>query len=837
MKTANQIKGDNYEAFVLDKLKSEYEDIWLWKNVPERILYKCGVIKDYAIFCKYRNLGDLGIDIVAVKDDVPYFIQCKNFSDTITLDFLAGFYFFLYENDLKTGILCYSGKLSRRVIDLSERITIRNIPYKNEQLIIKQIPTVIVPKEYQIEACKFLKGKHRSILSLPCGMGKTYCACMIAEKHDDIIIISPLRELAKQNLESFSSYFNHEYHSVLISVDGERDRTKIELGKKNIISLTYDSVDVLNKMICELKNMIIVIDEFHNISENSINGNTEMTKILKSDKKILFLSATPKHTEYKKIFGEHVFSYDWSKAIANKYINDFDIVLPSKEQSIETFDKLLKSINSEYEHNKMACKMYFLLKCILYNGDKKIIVFFATHEKMNEGIKIIGWLSKIFNIEINVDKIDCNTSCKNRTRIINIFAEIGGISILCCVRVLNEGMNISRCDAVFVTQPNDNLLNLVQRMSRCIRITEDKKKSHVYIWCKDAKKVKLLEYLSSSSDCFNKKTSIVPMDDCVIIDKVDDKVDGKINGKANGKVDSNVDCKVDCTVDGKANGKVDNKLIVDKVVTEQVEHKMIIITENGIKIYVCELCNAKLYYKPNYYRHKKSSCPVKLEQEKNKITLAQEEMKQDYEKIKPELKLAIEKLDDQKKIIDKQKDKIDKQKDKIDKQKVKLDKQTKIIISFLMTHRKNAQTLSTRENKLYDYLLNCDNESELDQYIEDTILNYIKKEKSDSSSDSDQDEKPKKITKKKPIKKSDDTSDDEKPKKITKKKPNKKVNSSSDSETEKPNKIIKKKPSKKVDSSSESESEKPKKIIKKKPNKKSDSDQDEKPRKIIKRKK
>ena len=800
MKTANQIKGDNYEAFVLEKLKPEYDDIWLWKNVPERILYKCGVIKDYAIFCKYRNLGDLGIDIVAVKNDVPYFIQCKNFSDTITLDFLAGFYFFLYENDLKTGILCYSGKLSRRVIELSERITIRNIPYKNEQVIIKQIPTVIVPKDYQIEACKFLKGKHRSILSLPCGMGKTYCACMIAEKRDNIIVISPLRELAKQNLESFSSYFNHEYHSVLISVDGERDRTKFELGKKNIISVTYDSIDVLNKIINELKNVIIVIDEFHNISENSINGNTEMTKILKSDKKILFLSATPKHTEYKKIFGEHMFSYDWSKAIANKYINDFDIVLPSKEQSIETFDKLLKSINSDYEHNKMACKIYFLLKSILYNGDRKIIVFFATHEKMSEGIEIIGWLSKIFNININVDRIDCNTSCKNRTRIINIFAEIGGISILCCVRVLNEGINISWCDAVFVTQPNDNLLNLVQRMSRCIRITEDKKKSHVYIWCNDAKKVKLLEYLSSSSDCFNKKTSIVPMDDCVIIDKVDDKVDGKvdgkINGKANGKVDCKVACKVDCTVDGKANGKVDN----DNKYMTLAERGVIIITENGKKEYMCEMCNLIISYKSNYYKHKKYSCPVKLEQEKTRIKLAQEEMKQDYEKIKPELKFAIEKLDDQKKIIDKQKAKLDKQKDK-------LDKQAKLIISFLMT----------RENKLYDYLVNCDNESELDQYIEDIILNYIKKEKLDEQTDSDQDETPKKVIKKKPHKKSDSSSDsdqDKKPRKVTKKKPMNKLDDTSDSDQgEKPKKITKKKPMKKSVSSSDSNNEKPGKII------------------------
>lgn len=629
MKTANQIKGDKYEAFVLDKLKPEYDDIWLWKNVPESVLYKCGIIENYDIFCKYRNLGDLGIDIVAIKNDVPYFIQCKNFNSTILLDHLVGFHFFLHENDLKTGMLCYNGKLSQRIIDLSKRTIIRNIPYENEKVIIKQIPTVIVPKEYQIEACKFLKDKHRSILSLPCGMGKTYCACMVAEKHDNIVVISPLRELAKQNLESFSSYFNEEYHSVLISVDGERNTKKIKLGKKNIISLTYDSVDVLNKILDELKNMIIVIDEFHNISENSINGNTEMTKILKSDKKILFLSATPKHTKHKEIFGEHVFSYDWSKAIANKYINDFDIVLPSKEQTIETFDKLLKTINSEYEHNKMACKMYFLLKCILYNGNRKIIVFFATHEKMSEGIEIIGWLSKIFNIDINVDRIDCNTSCTNRTKIINIFAEIGGISILCCVRVLNEGINIQCCDAVFITQPNDNLLNLVQRMSRCIRITEDKKKSHVYIWCKDAKKTKLLEYLSSNSDCFNKKTSIVPMVNVVGMG-ADEPVKQKEN---NPKIAiSNVIGK---SVIESAKQEENNPEIGTKNEKPQIQ-------ENNLK---CNFCDIQFRHHSSLCRHKKFFCRKKKEMEEKYSKKKQDDTKKELEYTNKELEKRIANLE------------------------------------------------------------------------------------------------------------------------------------------------------------------------------------------------
>jgi hypothetical protein len=212
------------------------------------------------------------------------------------------------------------------------------------------------------------------------------------------------------------------------------------------------------------------------------------------------------------------------------------------------------------------------------------------------------------------------------------------------------------------------------------------------------------------------------------------------------------------------------------------------------KEFICELCKAQLSYKANYYRHKKYSCPVKHEQEKNKTLLAQEELKQLCTKITKELEIALVKLDEQQKIInkqieqnDKQTDQINRQNEQLDKQKVKLDKQAKLIdtqkeeidkckeklmlvlcedrtflqsthktststisksvdaLSFLMTHRKNApelkkitqenaQELLTRENKLYDYLLHFNSENKLDQYIGDIILKYIKKENPEDQS-------------------------------------------------------------------------------------------------------
>jgi hypothetical protein len=97
--------GFTYEYFVLDKIKADFDKVWYWKDFPEKLMYKCNLIKDYDIFCKYRY--DIGADLVGFKDNKYYFIQCKNYNDTILMENLAGFYFLLYETCLRSMLYNY----------------------------------------------------------------------------------------------------------------------------------------------------------------------------------------------------------------------------------------------------------------------------------------------------------------------------------------------------------------------------------------------------------------------------------------------------------------------------------------------------------------------------------------------------------------------------------------------------------------------------------------------------------------------------------------------------------------------------------------------------------
>ena len=496
MNLYKQVKGYEYEYFILNKLKLQYDEVFLFKYVPERILQNTKLLSNYDIYIKYKNC-DIGADLVAVKDNQVYFIQCKNHNDTLCINDLQGFYFLLYEFDLN-GIVVYSNEISSRIKDLSNKVQYLHIPYNNQIIdvdynFLNYID--IQPRDYQLEAYNLLKNENRSILSLPSGMGKTFTSYLIAKEYNNIIYIAPLRVLAKQILDQVYDYSNNSYNPILISSDGIRNINCIEqiLMDKNLFSVTYDSVDILINIIDKLDNKIIIIDEFHNLSDNNINNvNDNMNKILENkNNKILFLSATP--TKNIKYCGNVVYKYSWNEAIQKKYICDFKIILPVKNEELNKFNDVI--VETEIKNKKLVKKCYFLLKSLLYEGNNKCIVFLTTIEQAQEFNKILLWMQNMLNMELESNTISYNTSKLKRIEIINNFKSSNKISILLNIHILDEGIDIPECDSIFVTQPNDNILNLVQRMCRCNRITEYKTKCNMLLWCGEKKINKILNYI------------------------------------------------------------------------------------------------------------------------------------------------------------------------------------------------------------------------------------------------------------------------------------------------------------------------------------------------------
>ena len=186
----------------------------------------------------------------------------------------------------------------------------------------------------------------------------------------------------------------------------------------------------------------------------------------------------------------NIYSYSWKDAIVNKYICDFNIYLPDVSQEL---NKFVEVINQNYNDTelKLIKKAYNLVKSMLFNGDKKCICYLTTIEKANMFNKILSLIEHTFNIEIEREQIDCNTKRLKRNEIIEKFKKSNKIFILLNVHVLDEGIDIPECDSVYITQPNNNIINIVQRMCRANRIYKNKTECNIYLWCKH-KKVQIL---------------------------------------------------------------------------------------------------------------------------------------------------------------------------------------------------------------------------------------------------------------------------------------------------------------------------------------------------------
>jgi superfamily II DNA or RNA helicase len=367
-----------------------------------------------------------------------------------------------------------------------------------EELIIPS-NNILTPYKYQLDAFNEFKKNftNRAILSLPCGTGKTYISYLCSTLYKQIIIISPLKEFAKQNLKKFIEYDNSVQHqltiknSLLVDSEGERDIKNINKfvneNERFIISSTYCSVDIISKL--QLDNVLIIIDEFHNLSKNNIiNEDDNFYKLLHSDTNILFVSATPRVYELENkyyndsIFGNTIYNMSFTDAIDNKYITDYKIWLPSIH---ENNDQLNKELSIYDVTNIIKYKCIYLFSCLLNNGSRKCIIYCIDTNEITDMINGMNELNKFYYINYNINQITSKTNDKQRNIILNKFSDGNNIQLLFSVRILDECIDIPSCDSIYITYPSKSKIRTIQRLSRCIRIDKYNKFKigNIFIWC------------------------------------------------------------------------------------------------------------------------------------------------------------------------------------------------------------------------------------------------------------------------------------------------------------------------------------------------------------------
>jgi superfamily II DNA or RNA helicase len=514
----NYRKGIMYEDDTkMDLIAQGHTKVFLWRDIPMSVFKESAIFNCYEDKLKFRKksqqeegiedddkkhgVSDTGCDIFYFNEEQKEWIiaQCKNYTNTITLSKLAGFYDIMLATGLK-GELYYTSKLSEPVTRYTkDRVKFIRRPYVNK--VEKKKPYVkLKPRDYQTEAYTSLKDKKRSILHLPCGMGKTLIAIMWAKQFDLVIIFSPLKPHASQNLSRFKNEIDDYDKYMLIDSDGVRDVKEIKrhLGKKIVLSVTYKSHDVIGELmqfIPEGKSVGIVVDEFHNLTyDNVMNKDDSFYKVFAGNYNYLFVSATPRlfdseeddYVDNLDITGKVEYSYEFGKAIQNGYICDYDVYVPDisikNEDQLKDVYKELKITN--LENVGYDVKAHFLLRCLEEHGHSKCICYSKDIDDAKKLMESFERVKKYHMIDLYVGLIVADTTQNQREKILKEFSETNMKALICSVRILDECIDIPKCDSVFMTSKQTNKLRTIQRLCRSNR--KDKgnpsKKSGIYVW-------------------------------------------------------------------------------------------------------------------------------------------------------------------------------------------------------------------------------------------------------------------------------------------------------------------------------------------------------------------
>ena len=516
----------------------------------------------------------LALETDANGHDKYSIIQCKNYNDSRTLraEDLGTFYFMMYRySKFVNGLVFHTNDLSTNL--LNHNLTNDNIKYLkvkfeegkydlgnlDDNIDDEENSTVILkPHQYQIDAYNALKGKTRGILQMACGTGKTLVSIMLAKDYKQNIIIAPLKAYCEQNMMRFASQMSSDYKMLIIDSDNdgrniENIKEFIKTNAKFCLFCTYKSIDIINE-IKELKlidDCYFIIDEFHNISYKDVygeveekeededfkenddsndetfeddedfeeeeesdkedeNGATEMYKLLHSDSRIMFMSATPRlfenddfnYYEYDEddkgargaealVFGEIDYTYSMSDAIEQKRVADYRIIVPTLSISkYEGIEKIYKECNLKDYDKELVVKTRYIIKGCMELGNRKCIIYLQSQAECKEMTEIINEQCKnYFAIKNYCTYIISSDLKAERAYKLKKFANFEDYSFICSVDILNECIDIPKCDSIFIAYPSKSKIRNIQRLCRANRKDAENvdKIATIFLWAEEYK--------------------------------------------------------------------------------------------------------------------------------------------------------------------------------------------------------------------------------------------------------------------------------------------------------------------------------------------------------------
>lgn len=572
MKTWNQLNSKNYEEYCIEYHREKNNHtVWHWNEVPESVLYDSGFIHDFnkvrmrrkEIYERegryYNPIREYGLDGISFDQITYHGIQSKLYDENayLTASDLGSFISVIFcrfqkMNLLSKGYLYYTCKLQVDVKDdftnASDEMIFEQLPYSEdiqngilgEIVNDRMIETDLRP--YQQEAIEALDKEWDGIrlLNLPCGTGKTviFCNHVKNKSYKHVFIISPLQVHTKQNLKRMKEFLSSDYEILLLDSDSggstDFEDLKETMKGKSIISSTFASAKrVMTQMFhieetededkeyeteFDLSESILIVDEAHNLG---FDENDDLIQLIRSFSKVLLVTATPPSCMEDILECEIVYQYPFQKAIEEKYICDYQIYIPLLVKNEETGESSVM-IEKPFEwidlDDDLAKKCLYLINGMLQTGSKRCIAYLSCQEECDEFQRVFKEvIARYHYLPYWISMI--TSSVKDRNQIIKDFEkeenhQMDMLKILCSIKILDEGVDIPKCDSIFVSNVSEygSSIRMVQRMCRANRIIKENpnKIANCFLWTDDMNKIlNTLSILKENDIDFYKKIKVM----------------------------------------------------------------------------------------------------------------------------------------------------------------------------------------------------------------------------------------------------------------------------------------------------------------------------------------
>jgi len=523
-----------------------------WSVVPEEYLYEAGYITDFnkhrlerLMNKKEKKNGEnrvrdygfdglartqIGVDVVFSGLQAKYYIHKLVCASDIG-SFILKQNSLTRKNPLSKGYLYTSSNLQADLYGecADPASNIRHIlyPWKHPDARVTQTKQYIQQecdkklRADQIEALKQLEGKEGiNALNTPCRWGKT----IVAGHHTKsvnaklIVAIAPLL-VSVENLQERLTCFLPEYSSIIVDSDIGGITNTEEIKKflasdgKHIIYSTFKSAnDILSKLIINYEDAYILGDEIHNAI------NEELCEFIQRFPQGLVMSATLPEEIYELLEINHTVYIPFAKAIKDGIVVDYTLWLPHLTKASDGTTSVDIEIPVEFStyDTDLTAKAFYLATVMLKTGSRRCITYLSRQEDCDRFNEVVMQIFEIYHgLTIWTGKIDSTISKAKRKEVLEEFqtGQDHVYHILTSVRILDEAVDIPRCDSVFITKVGERAsdIRMMQRSQRSS--TKDPKNSskhnNIILWADGWEEcVGALELLREADPEFHKKVRI-----------------------------------------------------------------------------------------------------------------------------------------------------------------------------------------------------------------------------------------------------------------------------------------------------------------------------------------